>query len=65
MQYSNLRFHIHLARRMESHLISSILPTVLFVHVAYLALYAPHEALIVRESICMFMLLTTYAFVLY
>ena len=55
---SNLRFGLHLIRRIQGALISAIVPSFLFVIISYLALYVPHDALVVRVSICMFMLLT-------
>ena len=58
VKYSNLRFKLHLIRRVESALTSAIVPSFLFVIISYLALYVPHDALVVRVSICMFMLLT-------
>ena len=55
--YSSLEFEIHLARRLEGAIISAIAPSFLFVIIAYLSLYIPHETLVVRVTINMFMLL--------
>ena len=55
--YSYVEFEIHLARRLEGAIISAIAPSFLFVIIAYLSLYIPHETLVVRVTINMFMLL--------
>merc|ERR1719209_2351051 len=57
-EYSNLRFELHLIRRVEGACISALVPSFLFVIISYLALFVPHDVLVVRASICMFMLLT-------
>ena len=57
-KYSNLRFELHLIRRVEGALISAVVPSFLFVAISYLALFVPHDVLVVRVSVCMFMLLT-------
>ena len=55
--YSYVEFEIHLARRLEGAIISAIAPSFLFVIIAYLSLYIPHETLVVRVTINMFILL--------
>ena len=55
--YSYVEFEIHLTRRLEGAIISAIAPSFLFVIIAYLSLYIPHETLVVRVTINMFMLL--------
>ena len=57
-KYPNLGFKLHFVRRVESPLISTLIPSFLFVAISYLALYVPKDAIVVRNSICMFMLLT-------
>ena len=42
---------------MEGAVISAIVPSFLFVLIAYLSLYIPHQTLVVRVTINMFMLL--------
>ena len=56
--YSNLEFEIHLMRRVEGAIISALVPSFLFVLIAYISFFIPHEVLVVRTSIVMFMLLT-------
>ena len=45
------------SRRVEGAVISAIVPSFLFVLIAYLSLYIPHQTLVVRVTINMFMLL--------
>ena len=54
----NIQFEVHLARRVEATLFSALTPAFLFVAISYLSFFVPQEILVVRTSICMFMLLT-------
>ena len=57
----NLSLNLNLIRRVEGACISALVPSFLFVIISYLALFVPHDVLVVRASICMFMLLTMWA----
>ena len=57
----NIQFEVHLARRVEATLFSALTPAFLFVAISYLSFFVPQEILVVRTSICMFMLLTMWA----
>ena len=55
--YTNIRFELHLARRVHGTIISTLIPAFLFVAIAYLSFFISYDALAVRASICLFMLL--------
>ena len=55
--YTNLRFELHLARRVQATIISTLVPAFLYVAISYLSFFISNDVLGVRASICMFMLL--------
>ena len=55
--FFNFSFFLSFFRRVEGAVISAIVPSFLFVLIAYLSLYIPHQTLVVRVTINMFMLL--------
>ena len=55
--YTNLRFELHLARRVQGTIISTLIPAFLFVAISYLSFFISNDVLGVRASICLFMLL--------
>ena len=55
--YTNVRIYLHLSRRLEGVMISTVVPAFLFVAISYISLFMPYEFVAVRASICLFMLL--------
>ena len=55
--YTNLRFELHLARRVQGTIISTLVPAFLYVAISYLSFFISNDVLGVRASICLFMLL--------
>ena len=61
MAYGGLILHIHLSRKIIYHLISTYIPSFLFVTVAWLSLFVNPEAIPGRISMVMMSLLTLMA----
>ena len=57
--YPNIKFQLILARRVEGSIISTLVPSFLFLAIAYLAFFIPKDAMAVRLDMLLFMLLNT------
>ena len=57
--YPNIKFQLILARRVEGSIISTLVPSFLFLAIAYLAFFIPKNAMAVRLTMLLFMLLNT------
>ena len=55
--YPNIKFQLILARRVEGSIISTLVPSFLFLAIAYLAFFIPKDAMAVRLTMLLFMLL--------
>ena len=57
--YPNIKFQLILARRVEGSIISTLVPSFLFLAIAYLAFFIPKDSMAVRLDMLLFMLLNT------
>ena len=57
--YPNIKFQLILARRVEGSIISTLVPSFLFLAIAYLAFFIPKDAMATRLEMLLFMLLNT------
>ena len=57
VEYPNIRFVLLLARYAEATIFSTLIPSFLFVGIAYLAFFLPTDSLPIRVTMLLFMLL--------
>ena len=55
--YPNIKFQLILARRVEGSIISTLVPSFLFLAIAYLAFFIPKNAMSVRLTMYMLLVL--------